>query len=294
MGAAISQSQIPRSEFFVVTKIHPRDLGYEATRKAVEDSLARLNTDYIDGLLLHYSHCFEPVCTRAELQRTQKAGGWKQSWRAMNELLREGKVRAIGLSNFDINTLQSAQPAPHIVQNWMDPFHQDREVWDWCRVNGIAFMAYSALGGQWIHQRTQDSKPRSNPIDSSPTLRDIAEKHGSSPQEIVLRWALQRRAVIIPRSSNPAHIQQNAIFLDLESPSFADNMLTAQEMEQLDGLDGIVDDHSLCSEWASTGECQANPSYMLSSCKSACLGQGVKASSPHCVIRPSDIDDSEL
>jgi diketogulonate reductase-like aldo/keto reductase len=295
VGQALHDSKLPREDYFVLTKVHPRDLGYDSTRRAVNDSLTRLHTHFIDAVLLHYTVCFEPVCTRAETHRTQSAGGWRQAWAALHDLLNEGIIRAIGVSNVDMNLLPDIQPPPHIVQNWMDPFHQDRAVWDWCRANGVAYMAYSALGGQWTHQRTQDAQPKANPIDTSPVIKRLADKRDASTSEIVLRWALQRRAVIIPRSSDPLHIAQNAMFVELGSPLYLSNLLTPAELRAMDMLDALVDDHSLCGAWAAAGECQKNPEYMLQSCRRSCsdVGAAAASASAQC-LTPEDSNTSEL
>ncbi|KAL3933884.1 MAG: hypothetical protein SGPRY_000088 [Prymnesium sp.] len=124
LGEAVRASGVDRSELFLTSKLHPRDLGEEATLAAFPTSLRRLNTSYLDAFLLHYPRCFGTLCA------TPPLGTWKESWRALERLYAEGKVRAIGVSNFSPQELAElidfSHVKPHLVQSWMDPLHQAR------------------------------------------------------------------------------------------------------------------------------------------------------------------------
>lgn len=240
----------------------------------------------------------EPVCAspgHTQTRRGERDGGWEGSWKALEEFLdpstahtRGGVwIRAIGLSNVDMHVLTTLQRShtyvtPHVVQNWMDPFHQDRAVWDWCRANGVLYTSYSTLGGQWEYQPTSDGKARANPVNESPVLRDIAQHHGTSVTRVVLQWALQRYAIVLPRSSSLPHIRDNALIAaDLRSSDGTGGLvLSESELRRIDGLNEQVDLHSECQAWAKRGECDANPSYMHAHCRAAC---GLSFDAPHCV-----------
>lgn len=128
--ALASQPQGEGLDVFIATKVHPRDLGRTRTRAAVQSSVARFAEfgATVDLVLLHFPRCFPPVCTEEERRRSEADGGWRGAWAALQDVLREGKVRAVGVSNFELGLLEQLTPRPHVVQDWMDPFHQPREV----------------------------------------------------------------------------------------------------------------------------------------------------------------------
>mmetsp|Transcript_66817 Transcript_66817/g.150927 ORF Transcript_66817/g.150927 Transcript_66817/m.150927 type:complete len:338 (+) Transcript_66817:24-1037(+) len=171
LAKALNDSGVPRSQLFVTTKIHPRDFGYEETRAAVLSSLERFKGT-IDLVLLHYPRCFPGVCTVAERLRVeQRGGGWRPSWRALTDLhaFMPAFVRAVGVANFMPNEAELLRPRPHVVQSWIDPFRQDRQMLTWCSSRSVALVGYSTLGGQWEHQdldgQSQDDEPpRGNPV----------------------------------------------------------------------------------------------------------------------------------
>ncbi|CAM9654184.1 unnamed protein product [Discosporangium mesarthrocarpum] len=135
-----------------------------------------------------------------------------------------------------------AEVPPAMVQNWMDPFHQDRAVRQLCAKNGIAYTSYSTLGGQWVYR---SSPPGPNPVSTSPTLQAIAKAHGDvSVQAVVLSWALQEGAVVLPRSTNASHMLENLqVFQTGERPGEGDIavFLTDVEMDAIRALDGSLD-----------------------------------------------------
>mmetsp|Transcript_50055 Transcript_50055/g.98906 ORF Transcript_50055/g.98906 Transcript_50055/m.98906 type:complete len:439 (+) Transcript_50055:8-1324(+) len=315
VAKALNSSGVPRSEFFITTKIHPRDLTYDRTAAALARSVESFG-GYVDLVLLHYPRCFPGVCTSAEQRRVESVGGWKEAWRALRRAVVTKQVKAVGLSNFDVAEVASVDPPPHVVQNWFDPFRQDRALTEWCRFNEVAYTSYSTLGGQWVHQQLEGSNRvgRLNPVFESPVIRAIADAHGGPLMvpAVVLSWALQRNVLVLPRSASEEHILENARRLlphalspppseqqqqgsegaeegrrkktSAESkssqsstlPSVAELLpvfLTQVELERIDALDGAVDTHSECGHWASSGECSANPGYMLPNCGAAC-GQG--------------------
>jgi len=168
-------------------------------------------------------------------------------------------------------------PTPLLVQNWFDPFRQDRALVAWCSAHQVAYTSYSTLGGQWLHQGTQ-----TNPVFTSPVLASIAQAHGGRQQlpAVVLSWALQRGVLVLPRSASEEHIRANAALLspsslehssssgsisgsagsggaataETTSPPRIAAFLTSAELAQIDALDGAVDTHVECAPWAVRGD----------------------------------------
>ena len=204
VGAAVRESGIPRSEIFITTKLWNDDHGFDAALRAFEASLARLGLEHIDLYLLHW-----PV-----------PGKRNDSWRALERLLSEGRVRAIGVSNFMPNHLQEllerAKVVPAIDQIEVTPFLQQRDVRAECEKHGIAVEAYSPLtrGQRLAH----------------PVVLDIAKRLGKSPAQVLLRWALQHGMVVLPKSTRPERIAENAALFDFEIP--ADSMAKLDALEE--------------------------------------------------------------
>eukprot|EP00929_Paragymnodinium_shiwhaense_P016974 TRINITY_DN12579_c0_g1_i12.p1 TRINITY_DN12579_c0_g1~~TRINITY_DN12579_c0_g1_i12.p1 ORF type:complete len:361 (-),score=29.51 TRINITY_DN12579_c0_g1_i12:43-1062(-) len=172
VGDALQESGVAREELLLQSKIHPEDLGYESTKKAVLVSLKRLRVDTLDSMLIHKPRCWPGACSR------EPEGTWQDSWRALEELYDAGKVRAIGICDVDdvlLDQLIQQRIKPHIIQNWMDPFHQDGHIRDRCIKEGIQYQGYSTLGSQWIHFRGH----RENPVIGHPVLQRIAEAHNA-------------------------------------------------------------------------------------------------------------------
>ena len=246
LGAAIAEGKVNRSELFLTSKLHPRDLGATRTLEAFPDSLSRLRTTYLDAFLLHYPRCFGSLCAK------EPEGDWRAAWGALETLYVRGQVRAIGVSNFAPFELQQlldiASVKPHIVQSWMDPLHQERPLRALCAKHGVQFQAYSTLG-------TQHQTPV-NPVLRHPTLNALAKELGRPVAQVVLRWAVQHGAAVIPRSTKRARMASN-LALD-------DFALSAEQMSAIDALDGTdpravhappsppklcADENQSCEKW---------------------------------------------
>ena len=270
LGAALAEApHVNRSELFLTSKLHPRDLGEQPTLDAFPRSLARLRTTYLDAFLLHYPACFGSLCA------TPPAGTWRESWRALEALYDQGRIRALGVSNFAPSQLREllewARVGPHLVQSWMDPLHQERALRRLCAAHGVQFQAYSSLGTQHAG-RTGGA----NPVLKHPAVAALAEEAGRAPAQVVLRWALQRGAAVIPRSTKPRHIAANRALHDFS--------LTEAQLRAVDALDGqdpvavlsglpplpCADENAGCAAWAEAGECEENAAYMLVSCRGSC------------------------
>lgn len=226
---------ISRSDIVVVTKLHPLDHGRASCSRAIQDS-ARKFGGYVDVFLQHYPRCWNELC--GPRWRDSVDGDWRSSWRAMEDAYRRNQVRAIGISNFDLQELTEllnfAEIRPHVVQNWMDPFHQDRKVREACRMAGVVYMSYSTLGTQWAMRSAH------NPVTSSPVLRQIAAARATTVFEVTLAWAVQRGAIVVPRSTSPAHIRDNAMLYNPSSGHLT-LCLTPDELAAIDGLDGTAE-----------------------------------------------------
>lgn len=225
VGAAIHSSGVPREDLFIQTKIHPEDLGYNATRRAFQRSLERLNTTYVDSLLLHKPACWEGACSQ------KPEGTWQDSWRALEELYDTGTVKAIGMCDVRVDLLDELlkqRIPPHIVQNWFDPFHQDKTVRKACWKAGVQYQGYSLFGTQWKHQGFHH-----NPIVDIPDLKRLEAKHQIPIHQIVLQWALSRNVVTMPASRRPDKLRQN-----LESFK---KLIPESDRHILDQLDGLLE-----------------------------------------------------
>ena len=240
-------------DVFVQTKIDPEELGYDSTIRAVYQSIERLN-GHLDSVLIHKPRCWDGAC------RKEPEGTWQESWKALEDLYDQGVVKAIGICDVDNNLLDELlgqRVRPHIVQSkedellhicihskksnhllisrtvlledWMDPLHQDSHIRDRCLQNGIQYQAYSSLGTQWVHHKGF----KGNPVLENPTLVEIATSHNTDVASIVLTWAVKHGISVLPASRNPIRQQSN-----LESASLIN--LSEEEMSLIDDLDGKV------------------------------------------------------
>jgi diketogulonate reductase-like aldo/keto reductase len=206
VGAAIAESGIAREQLFVTTKLWNSDQGYDKALVGFDASLKRLRLDYIDLYLIHW-----PV-----------AGLRLESWRALEQLFADKRVRAIGVSNFLLPHLRelqgSAKVLPAVNQLELTPFLQRSDTVKLCRELGITLEAYSPLTrGQRL---------------GHPVVLEIAANAGRTPAQVLLRWGIQQGFVVLPKSVTPARIEENAA-LDFE--------LDAAAMQRLDALEeGLV------------------------------------------------------
>lgn len=224
-----------KSDFvFVQTKIHPQDLGYLSTKKAIQMSLERLQVKTLDSVLIHKPHCWGDICSR------EPEGTWEDSWRALEEAVDSGLIRSIGICDVDnrlLDELLLKRIRPMVIQNWFDPFHQDKAVRR--RIESInreqdklgkkdtkiLYQGYSTLGTQWKYQGYPD-----NPVMSSKLLLNIAKKYGVSIPQIVIQWANRRGVMVLPASKDRSHQSSNL-------KSHIQFILTEEEMLSIDSLD---------------------------------------------------------
>lgn len=202
VGQGIKESGVPRKDIFLTSKVWNDEQGYESTLAAFERSLERLDTDYLDLYLIHW-----PV------KET-----FIDTWKALENLYHDGRVRAIGVSNFHIQHLErllsEAEVIPAINQVEFHPHLTQEGLRAFCENQGIQLEAWSPLKrGQLLDH---------------PTLVSIAEKYGKSVAQVILRWDIQYNVVTIPKSITFERIIQNADIFDFE--------LTEEEMKQIDAL----------------------------------------------------------
>jgi methylglyoxal/glyoxal reductase len=198
----MEESGISREDLFVTSKVWNTDLGYESTLAAYETSLNKLGLEYLDLYLIHW-----PV-----------EGKYKDAWRALETLYKEGRVKAIGVSNFQIHHLedlmQDAEIKPMVNQVEYHPRLTQKELQSFCQKHGIQLEAWSPLmQGQLLDNEV---------------LQEIANKYNKSVAQVILRWDLQNGVVTIPKTTKEHRIIENASIFDFE--------LTEEDMERIDGL----------------------------------------------------------
>ena len=198
----IKEAGISREDLFITSKVWNADQGYESTLAAYEESLNRMGLDYLDLYLVHW-----PV-----------EGKYKDTWKALETLYKEGRVRTIGVSNFQIHHLQGvmedAEIKPMINQVEYHPRLTQKELQGFCQQQGIQMQAWSPLmQGQLL---------------GDVVLQEIANKYGKTTAQIILRWDLQNEVVTIPKSTKEHRIIENANVFDFE--------LTKEDMERIDAL----------------------------------------------------------
>ncbi|HOB16092.1 MAG TPA: aldo/keto reductase [Defluviitoga sp.] len=203
IGRAIKDSGVPREQIFITSKVWNTNQGYESTLKSFQKSLKRLDIEYLDLYLIHW-----PV-----------SGKYIETWKALEKLYKDGKVRAIGVSNFLINHLKDVMDKCEIVPmvNQIE-FHPHLIQWDllnFCKSNKIQVEAWSPL--------------MRGKVNEIPEIVNIAKKYNKTPAQIVLRWDLQHEVITIPKSVRKERIKENSDIFDFE--------LSVSDMKIIDSLD---------------------------------------------------------
>ncbi|WP_164215792.1 aldo/keto reductase [Virgibacillus sp. YIM 98842] len=202
VGQAVKDSRVPRDDIFITSKVWNDQQGYENTLKAFEESLENLQTDYLDLYLIHW-----PV-----------KGMYKETWRALEKLYKDERVKAIGVSNFHIHHLQhlmdGCEVKPAVDQVEYHPHLTQEELHAFCRREGIQLEAWSPLKrGQLLDE---------------PVLEEIGEKYNKTAAQVILRWDVQNKVITIPKTITDKRIEENADIFDFS--------LTEDEMKQIQGL----------------------------------------------------------
>jgi methylglyoxal/glyoxal reductase len=199
VGRAIRNSSIPREELFITTKVWNTEQGYESTLKSFDASMSKLGLDYLDLYLVHW-----PVKDK-----------YLDTWRALETLYRDGRVRAIGVSNFKIHHLEDllshSEEKPAVNQVELHPLLSQGELRNYCSSHNIKVEAWSPLSrGRFLDEKV---------------LKDVSERHGKTPAQVILRWHLQNGVIAIPKSVSPSRLKENAEIFDFE--------LNASDMEAI-------------------------------------------------------------
>jgi 2,5-diketo-D-gluconate reductase A len=220
VGEGIRRSGVDRADVFIETKVWVSDYGYDETLHAWEKAVAKLGVDYLDLLILH-----QPAPDRFE--KTIAA------YKALETLLADGRVRAIGVSNFMPHHLEQLLAATHIVpavnQIELHPFFTQADVQAADAENGILTQAWSPIGGITFYPGWGEDRRN---VMEDPAIAAIGQTHGKSAAQVMLRWHLQQGRSAIPKSTNPARIAENFDVFDFE--------LSAEELASIDALDAGV------------------------------------------------------
>lgn len=204
VGRAVKKSEVDRHDIWITSKLWPNEYGEKKTPVAIDRMLERLDTDYIDMLLLH-----------------QQFGDYVGAWKAVEKAVKAGKVRAIGISNFDgerlDNLLENAEIKPAIMQVELHPYYQQQQLWKKMTQYDTKFESWYPIG---------HGDPN---LINEPIFTKLAEKYGKTNVQIILRWHIQKGFIVFPKSTNPEHIKQNIDIFDFQ--------LTPDEMAEIDALD---------------------------------------------------------
>ena len=204
VGRAIRDSNVPREEIFVITKIYPTQ--YDNPEQAIEMAFEKLDIGYIDMMLLHHP-----------------GDGDVEAYKVMEKYVEQGKIRSLGLSNWYVEELEEFLPQvdimPALVQNEIHPYYQENDVIPYIQSLGIVVQGWYPFGG----------RGHTSELLNDEVIVDIAKNHNVSAAQVILRWNLQKGVVVIPGSSNPEHIKENTELYDFE--------LTIDEMNRINALD---------------------------------------------------------
>lgn len=209
VGRAIAASGIPREELFVTTKLWNDEQGYDSTLNAFDESLKKLGLDYVDLYLIHWP--------------TPSRGLYNDTWRAFEKLYADGRIKAIGVSNFPVEQLEDLISkntiVPTVNQVELHPDFQQRELREYCDQHDIKIESWSPIGG-----RTVDSLLKNE------TIVAVAKKHGKTAAQVAIRWHIESDLIVIPKSVHEERIIENFDVIDFE--------LDDDDMAQIEQLDG--------------------------------------------------------
>lgn len=204
VGDAIAQTDVPRAELFITSKLANSEQGYDSTMQAFDDTMGKLRIDVLDLFLIHWP---QPTLDR-----------YVETWKAFVELQQAGRIASIGVSNFDPDHIErivgETGVTPVVDQIELHPAFQQRDKRDYLAEHGIAIQSWRPLGRGLL---------------SEPVLAEIGAKHGKSPAQVVLRWHVQQNLIVFPKTVHPHRLRENIDVFDFE--------LGAEDMAAIDALD---------------------------------------------------------
>ncbi|GIN73899.1 oxidoreductase [Bacillus sp. J14TS2] len=206
VGQALAKSSLSREDIFLTTKVWNADQGYETTLKAMDESLEKLGLDYVDLYLIHWP--------------TPKFDTYVETYKALEKLYKDGRTKAIGVCNFDIEHLQrimdECDVVPAVNQVECHPYLQQKELKQFCKEHGIYLESYSPL-------------MNGTKVIEDPVIQEIAKQHGKTPAQVILRWHVQTDVMVIPKTVTPSRMKENLDVFDFT--------LSDTEMEKIASLD---------------------------------------------------------
>ena len=212
VGEGIKESDIARKDLFVTSKVWNTQRGYEKTIAAFEKTLSDLDLDYLDLYLIHWP------ASKKDYENWEEIN--LETWRAMTDLYKAGKIKAIGVSNFKphhLEALMKTEVKPMVNQIEFHPGFMQEETVKYCRDNGILVEAWSPLGtGRML---------------TNPDLQEIASHYGKSVAQICIRWCIQHDVLPLPKSVTPSRIEENSNVFDFE--------INAEDMQRIDALENF-------------------------------------------------------
>lgn len=212
VGEGIKESGVARKDLFVTSKVWNSQRGYEKTIAAFEKTLSDLDLDYLDLYLIHWP------ASKKDYENWEEIN--LETWRAMTDLYKAGKIKAIGVSNFKphhLKALMKTEVKPMVNQIEFHPGFMQEETVKYCRDNGILVEAWSPLGtGRML---------------TNPDLQEVASHYGKSVAQICIRWCIQHNVLPLPKSVTPSRIEENSNVFDFE--------INAEDMQRIDALENF-------------------------------------------------------
>ncbi|WP_062104378.1 aldo/keto reductase [Bacillus niameyensis] len=206
VGEALAKCDVSREELFITTKVWNSDQGYESTLKAFDESLEKLGLDYVDLYLIHWP--------------TPQYDSYVETYKALEKLYKDGRTKAIGVCNFEIEHLErimkECEIKPSVNQVECHPYLQQKELKKFCKEHGIYLEAYSPL-------------MNGTKVLEDPVIKEIAEQHGKTPAQVILRWHLQTDVIVIPKTVTASRMEENLAVFDFE--------LSDVDMDKIAALD---------------------------------------------------------
>jgi len=252
----VNNPSLTRDDVFIITKHWRKYHGYDATKQCLNLSLKRLQLNHVDLYLMHWPGPAWITMNRKKSE-IQAHGKWHyastkqedmvqvraETWRAMEDSLKEGKVRAIGVSNFTVQHLETLKKTatiwpPAVNQVECHPLYPQDDLLEYCEKEGIVLQAYAALGGQDASKVQWNELLHGAKLVECDTVQEIATSVTKTPAQVLLRWALQRNCAVTPKTASPERMEENAQVFDF--------VLSDAQMEALHGLEAPEEKGRLC------------------------------------------------